>query len=93
MTSIVDKTCEFVENKLAGDGSGHDWWHIFRVWTVAKKIAAEEKKKAEEEEKKQVMEEGYDKKVVKTYIKDEEVGGRKRILEGDDIVIETKKEK
>ena len=42
-TSIISKTCEFVENKLAGDGSGHDWWHIFRVWTLAKKIAVEEK--------------------------------------------------
>ena len=44
MTSpIINKTCAFVENKLAGDGSGHDWWHIYRVWTVAKTIAAEEK--------------------------------------------------
>ena len=42
-SSIISKTCKFVENKLAGDGSGHDWWHIFRVWTLAKKIAAEEK--------------------------------------------------
>ena len=41
-SSIVNKTCAFVENKLAGDGSGHDWWHIYRVWTIAKTIAAEE---------------------------------------------------
>ena len=40
---IIDKTCKFVEDKLSGDGSGHDWWHIFRVWTLAKKIAVEEK--------------------------------------------------
>ena len=46
-TSIISKTCEFVENKLAGDGSGHDWWHIFRVWTLAKKIAVEEKAQME----------------------------------------------
>ena len=46
-TSIISKTCEFVENKLAGDGSGHDWWHIFRVWTLAKKIATEEKAQLE----------------------------------------------
>ncbi|SVA73627.1 uncharacterized protein METZ01_LOCUS126481 [marine metagenome] len=46
-TSIISKTCEFVENKLAGDGSGHDWWHIFRVWTLAKKIAIEEKAQME----------------------------------------------
>ena len=41
-SSIINKTCAFVENKLAGDGSGHDWWHIYRVWTIAKTIAAEE---------------------------------------------------
>ena len=46
-SSIIDKTCKFVEDKLSGDGSGHDWWHIFRVWTVAKKIAVEEKAQVE----------------------------------------------
>ena len=40
--SIIDKTCQFVEQKLAGDGSGHDWWHIYRVWKLAKNIAANE---------------------------------------------------
>ena len=45
--SIIDKTCKFVEDKLSGDGSGHDWWHIFRVWTLAKKIAVEEKAQIE----------------------------------------------
>ena len=46
-SSIIDKTCKFVEDKLSGDGSGHDWWHIFRVWTLAKKIAVEEKAQLE----------------------------------------------
>ena len=46
-SSIIDKTCQFVEDRLSGDGSGHDWWHIFRVWTLAKKIAVEEKAQAE----------------------------------------------
>ena len=46
-SSIIDKTCKFVEDKLSGDGSGHDWWHIFRVWTLAKKIALEEKAQLE----------------------------------------------
>lgn len=40
--SIIEKTCQFVEQKLAGDGSGHDWWHIYRVWNLAKTIAAKE---------------------------------------------------
>lgn len=43
MTSpIIAKTCKFVEEELAGDGSGHDWWHIYRVWTTAKNIAQQE---------------------------------------------------
>ena len=46
-STIIDKTCKFVEDKLSGDGSGHDWWHIFRVWTLAKKIAVEEKAQVE----------------------------------------------
>ena len=46
-SSIINKTCKFVEDKLSGDGSGHDWWHIFRVWTLAKKIAIEEKAQVE----------------------------------------------
>ncbi len=40
---IIDKTCHFVEQKLAGDGSGHDWWHIYRVWNLAKNIAEQER--------------------------------------------------
>jgi len=41
--TIINKTCQFVEEKLAGDGSGHDWWHIYRVWNLAKNIADQEK--------------------------------------------------
>jgi uncharacterized protein len=40
---IVSKTVEFVESKLRGEGSGHDWWHILRVWNNAKTICKEEK--------------------------------------------------
>ena len=39
---IIDKTCRFVEEKLAGEGSGHDWGHIYRVWNLAKNIAGQE---------------------------------------------------
>jgi len=31
-----------VEKELANDGSGHDWWHIYRVWSLAKKMAQTE---------------------------------------------------
>ena len=40
--TIINNTCQFVENKLAGEGSGHDWWHIYRVWNLAKKLAEQE---------------------------------------------------
>jgi uncharacterized protein len=39
---IVEKTKEFVKNKLEGEGSGHDWWHILRVYNNAVDIAGKE---------------------------------------------------
>jgi uncharacterized protein len=27
---------------MEGEGSGHDWWHIYRVWNIAKHIAKKE---------------------------------------------------
>ena len=39
---IIDKTIFFVKEKLDGDSSGHDWWHIFRVWNMSKKISEKE---------------------------------------------------
>lgn len=40
--NIVDKTVTFVKERLAGAETGHDWWHIERVWKNAKLIAASE---------------------------------------------------
>ena len=37
--SLIEKTRRYVETELAGDGSGHDWWHVHRVWTLAQKLA------------------------------------------------------
>ena len=37
--NLIEKTRLYVEKKLAGEGSGHDWWHIYRVWSLAKKLA------------------------------------------------------
>ena len=37
--TLIDKTQQYIEEKLADDGSGHDWWHIHRVWVLAKKLA------------------------------------------------------
>jgi len=39
---IIAATAAYVEKLLAGEGSGHDWWHIYRVWQNAKSIAAQE---------------------------------------------------
>ncbi|MCC9168244.1 HD domain-containing protein [Pontibacter harenae] len=39
---IIAATTEHVKQLLAGEGSGHDWWHIYRVWNNAKSIAAHE---------------------------------------------------
>lgn len=35
---IINKTIRFVKEKLSGDSSGHDWWHIYRVWNMSKKL-------------------------------------------------------
>lgn len=40
---IVSKTVDFIKGKLTGEGSGHDWWHIQRVWQIAKHVASKEK--------------------------------------------------
>jgi len=42
-TEIINKTAEFVEDKLKDAESGHDWWHILRVWNNTKLILKEEK--------------------------------------------------
>lgn len=39
---IIQKTLEYVRQTLAGAEGGHDWWHIYRVWKLTKKIGAEE---------------------------------------------------
>ena len=39
---IIDKTIAFVQATLKNAEGGHDWWHIHRVWTNAKRIAQTE---------------------------------------------------
>jgi uncharacterized protein len=40
MTSrdYVTKTAKFVEARFSGESSGHDWWHMHRVWQLARHI-------------------------------------------------------
>lgn len=40
---IILKTVNYVKKKLSGESSGHDWWHVYRVWNLGKKIAISEK--------------------------------------------------
>ncbi len=40
---IIEATKQHVKQVLSGEGSGHDWWHIQRVWNNAKLIAEGEK--------------------------------------------------
>jgi uncharacterized protein len=40
--TVILNTIGFVKDKLKGDSSGHDWWHIYRVTTLSRKIQAAE---------------------------------------------------
>ena len=42
--TIVDKAMEFVKNIFESDHSGHDYFHTWRVYKTATKIAEEEEK-------------------------------------------------
>lgn len=44
---VIEKTKEFVRNKLEGEGSGHDWWHIYRVYRIAVNLAKDTDNKAD----------------------------------------------
>ena len=41
-TLMIEKTKIFVMDKLEGEGSGHDWFHIERVYNLAKYIGEKE---------------------------------------------------
>ncbi|MFA5886154.1 MAG: HD domain-containing protein [Patescibacteria group bacterium] len=40
---IIKKTAAFAKQKLSGEGSGHDFWHVYRVWKMAVYLAKKEK--------------------------------------------------
>ena len=41
-STIIDRTQSYVREKMLGEGSGHDWWHVYRVRTTALAIARQE---------------------------------------------------
>ena len=40
---LINHTADHVKTTLSGEGSGHDWWHTYRVWRTAQRIGAVEK--------------------------------------------------
>lgn len=40
---IIQKTAEYIKQEFSADSSGHDWWHIYRVWKNAITICEHEK--------------------------------------------------
>lgn len=38
----IEQTAQFVKAKFNTESTGHDWWHMFRVWNLAKTIAKTE---------------------------------------------------
>jgi len=36
---VIERIQEFVKKKFSSEGSGHDYWHIHRVWRLAMHIA------------------------------------------------------
>jgi uncharacterized protein len=39
---VIARTVQHVKETLADDSSGHDWFHIERVWRMARRLAEEE---------------------------------------------------
>jgi uncharacterized protein len=39
---IIDQTADHVKQKFNGEATGHDWWHMSRVWQLSKTIALNE---------------------------------------------------
>lgn len=39
---IIDNAIKFVKEEYSDAEGGHDWWHTYRVWKMAKRIAIEE---------------------------------------------------
>jgi len=40
--SKISQVAEIVRKKFEGESSGHDWWHMYRVWNLSKQIGSTE---------------------------------------------------
>lgn len=41
--AIIDQTVSYVKTELGGAEGGHDWWHVYRVWQLSRKIGKAER--------------------------------------------------
>src|SRR5690348_8762110 len=39
---IVQKTLQYLKEEFDSKGAAHDYWHLYRVWKLAKHIASKE---------------------------------------------------
>src|SRR4051794_40086013 len=39
---LIQQTAEYVKEKFSTEATGHDWWHMYRVWQLSKTIAEQE---------------------------------------------------
>jgi len=42
MGILVTRVAAAVRKAMDGEGSGHDWWHVWRVWRLAERLARTE---------------------------------------------------
>ncbi|MGA2622055.1 MAG: hypothetical protein ABSF26_31065 [Thermoguttaceae bacterium] len=40
---LIDLTADHVKTVLSGDGTGHDWWHVYRAWKMSRRVGQAEK--------------------------------------------------
>lgn len=43
VSSIIEQAAAISKSFHLSDTTGHDWWHVYRVWNMAKYIAIQEK--------------------------------------------------
>ncbi len=41
--ACIKNTAEYIKQEFANEATGHDWWHIYRVWKDAIELAKTEK--------------------------------------------------
>lgn len=42
MEDLVARVAAHVRQALSGESTGHDWWHVYRVWRTAERLGREE---------------------------------------------------